>query len=290
MDAILATLRRLGLTRTRIGIEQPGGWLDPRTAARLTAALSEARLSDAFGVVEGVRLTKSPAEIAYIRRAAELSQRGIDAACDVIREGVHDHEVGAAITSAMYAAGCDLVCWGPIVASGYRASAPHSTWNGREIQRGETVFLELTGQVRRYIAPLMRTVVIGQPTAEILRVAAAVERTVQVIIETARPGVPAGDVARAALASLDPVLGDAYFHGGCGYPVGIGYPVAWNETLDFLLRPDNPKPLEAGMTFHLPISVRRFGEYGVCMSQTILVGEDGAQPLARSRAELTVLP
>jgi Xaa-Pro dipeptidase len=289
-DAVLATVRRLGLGRGRLGMERPGGWLDPSIEARLTAGLPEARLSDPFGVIEGVRLTKSPAELRYIRRAADLSQRGVDAGTAAIREGARDTDVGAAITSAIYAAGSELACWGPIVASGYRASAPHSTWNGRLIGRGETVFLELTGQARRYIAPLMRTVVLGEPGAQIRAIADAVEGALAAIIGTARPGVPASDVAGAAIAALDPALGDAYFHGGVGYPVGIGYPVGWGESLGFFLRLDNPAPLQAGMVFHLPISVRRFGEFGVCLSQTIAIGANGSEPLASSRAVLTVLP
>ena len=52
------------------------------------------------------------------------------------------------------------------------------------------------------------------------------------------------------------------------------------------MRTDNPRPLEAGMTFHLPMSVRKYGEYGVNLSQTILVGEDETEALARTPARL----
>ena len=87
---------------------------------RYGAAASQYTERAIDGVLERVRLTKSPAELAYIRRAATLSQVGVDAGCAAIREGGRDRDVGAAISAAIYSAGSDLVCWGPIVAAGYR--------------------------------------------------------------------------------------------------------------------------------------------------------------------------
>ena len=44
--------------------------------------------------------------------------------------------VAVAITEAMYRGGGETVCWGPIVAAGYRAGSTHSTFNGYELQKG----------------------------------------------------------------------------------------------------------------------------------------------------------
>ena len=237
-------------------------------------------------MVEHSRLVKSPAEIACMRRAAILTDLGVEAAYGAMREGQRDSDVAAAIMEAMYGNGSDTVCWGPIVAAGYRAGSAHSTFMGLPLRRGQTVFLELTAQVRRYVAPLMRTAVLGPPTDDMKRVEAAGRAALACILEEARPGVPAAHVARTALAILEPVLPGHVFHYNFGYPVGIGYPPSWIEELDFLMRTDNPRPLEAGMTFHLPMSVRKYGEYGVNLSQTILVGEDETEALARTPARL----
>ena len=88
---------------------------------------------------------------------------------------------------------------------------------------------------------------------------------------------------------IAPLLGDLVFHGNFGYPVGLGYPPTWSERLGFQLRPDNDEPLQAGMTLHLPISLRKFGEWGICQSQTILVTDSGAQPLTTAEARLQVI-
>ncbi|HVA86609.1 MAG TPA: Xaa-Pro peptidase family protein [Candidatus Saccharimonadales bacterium] len=288
ITAVVDQVRALGLAGGRLGLEQRAG-ITPAAHGRFVEELAGTRLEDPFGIVEGVRLVKSTAEIAYMRRAAALTDRAVEAAYHAIRPGVRDADVAAVIMDTFYRAGSDTVCWGPIVASGYRAGSAHSTFNGRTIEAGETVFLELTAEVRRYTAPLMRTAILGRPTAEQERVAEVGAEAVQTILRTARPGIEAREVARAAGAVLEPVLSDVVFHHNFGYPVGIGYPGTWIEALGFFIRTDNPRPLAAGMVFHLPMSLRKYGEYGINQSHTMLVTEYGSEALTRTPARLKVL-
>lgn len=291
VQSVVVQLRRLGIERGRLGLEQRGAFsLTPALLARFRDALPGATIEDPFGIVEDLRLVKSPAEVAYQRKAAALTDRAVEAAYDMLRPGVRDAEVAAVIMDTFYRGGSDTVCWGPIVASGYRAGSAHSSFNGRTIEAGETVFLEVTGEVRRYTAPLMRTAILGRPTPEIERIAAAGAEAVQTILRTARAGVPAADVARAAGKVVEPILDGIVFHHNFGYPVGIGYPGTWIETLGFFLRIDNPRPLKAGMVFHLPMSFRKFGEFGVNQSHTIRISEDGpAEALTQTEARLKIL-
>jgi len=234
--SVVDELRRLGLDRARLGIEQRQAGLPPRLFLKLQAALPWA------------------------------------------------------MVDAMYRAGSDPVCWGPVVAAGYRAGLAHSSFNGHVIARGETVFLELTGQHRRYVAPVMRTAVVGTPTAEHRRLAQASADAVAAILETARAGVPARTVAEAGLRFIRPVERNVVFHYYFGYPVGIGYPPSWIEALGFFIRADNPAPVEAGMVFHLPMSLRVAGRLGICLSHTMLVTPDGGVPLTGTSAELAEVP
>jgi Xaa-Pro dipeptidase len=284
-------LRRLGIERGRLGLEQRAPFtLTPALLARFRDALPDATFEDPFGIVEDLRLVKSDAEAAYQRQAAALTDAAVLAAYDVLRPGIRDAEVAAVIMDTFYRNGSDTVCWGPIVASGYRAGSAHSSFNGRRIEAGETVFLEVTGEVKKYTGPLMRTAILGTPNAEQARIADAGARAVETILETARAGVPAADVAKAAGVVVEPILSGIVFHHNFGYPVGIGYPGTWIEFLGFFLRVDNPRPLEAGMVFHLPMSFRKFGEFGVNQSHTIRIRADGpAEALTRTEARLKVL-
>ncbi len=288
--AVVDELRRLGLDRARLGIEQRQAALSPQLFLRLQAALPGAAIEDAFGPVERARLVKSTEEIALMRQAAAFTDGGVRAGYAAIAAGVRDSTVGAAIVDAMYRAGSDPVCWGPVVAAGYRAGLAHSSFNGHVIAPGETVFLELTGQHRRYVAPVMRTAVVGRPTPEHRRLAQASADAVAAILEEARAGRPARTVAEAGLRFIRPVERDIVFHYYFGYPVGIGYPPSWIETLGFFIRADNPAPLETGMVFHLPMSLRVAGRLGICLSQTMLVTPEGGVPLTGTRPELVEVP
>ena len=182
-----------------------------------------------------------------MRQAAAFTDGGVRAGCAAIAPGVRDSSRRPPPWSdAMYRAGSDPVCWGPVVAAGYRAGLAHSSFNGHVIARGETVFLELTGQHRRYVAPVMRTAIVGPATAEHRRLAQASADAVAAILETARAGTPARTVAEAGLRHIRPVERDVVFHYYFGYPVGIGYPPSWIETLGFFIRTDNPAPLQSG--------------------------------------------
>ena len=288
--ALVGAVRSLGLGAARVGVETGPGGLSPAEHQELLAGLAGAHVEDSWPVVEVVRRTKSPAEIAYMRRAAAITDAAIEAGTRALAVGTLDTEVGAVILETLHRLGSETSCLGPIVAAGWRSGAPHSSFARQAIRPGDTVFLEVTAQVRRYTAPLMRTGILGEPTADQRRAADAGAAAVATVIETARPGVRAGDVARAAGEVIGPVLPGLVFHGNFGYPVGLGYPPTWSERLGFQLRPDNDQPLEAGMTLHLPVSLRRFGEWGICQSHTILVTETGAEPLTRAQARLQVVP
>jgi Xaa-Pro dipeptidase len=288
IEAVLAQVASLDLAEARLGLESRAG-ITPAAYARFVASLAGAVVEDPFGIVENARLVKSPAEIAYMRRSAALTDAATLAGYEALRPGVRDADVAAAIMDVFYRGGSDTVCWGPIVASGYRAGSAHSSFNGRTIQAGETVFLELTAEIRRYTAPLMRTAILGRPSAEQQQVAEAGARAVETILATARPGIPASDVAHAAGEVVAPILDKVVFHHNFGYPVGIGYPGTWIETLGFFLRVDNPRPLEAGMVFHLPMSFRKFGEWGINQSHTMLITANGAEALTKTPARLHVL-
>ena len=288
-DPVAVTRAAMKTRVGKIGVERRASAFSVDLFEKLAASLPQADLVDAFGIVEQFRLLKSPAEIAYMRRAAELSELGATAGIEAMRVGAADYEIAAAVTGEMYRRGGETVCWGPIVAAGYRAGSTHSTFNGYRLKQGDTVFFEVTGEARRYTAPLMRTAVLGRPSEEIQRLAAAVEQTVEAILQTAREGVKASEVAQAGLAKLAPALDGMVFHYCFGYPVGIGYPPSWIEQLDYFIVAENDRRLEAGMTFHLPMSVRKYGEYAVNLSHTMVVGEDRSEPLAKTPARPRVV-
>lgn len=233
------------------------------------------------GIVENIRLVKSAAEHGYIRQAAKFTDAGTQAAIDAAKVGASDFQIAAAAQNALAGAGSEFYSLEPIICVSWRASAPHSPRGGTKVTEGDSVFIEMSGVKGRYHSPLMRTTVAGKPKAEVQELADYSNAVVETLIDTIKPGILGCDVAAAGKKVLAPIRDKIAFHDLYAYPVGIGFPPNWIENPAFYLSADNHNPLKEGMVFHLPLTLRRLGEYGAGFSETVIIGADGAEPLSQ---------
>ena len=241
------------------------------------------------GLVESVRLMKSPAEIDCMRKAAAFTDKGVAAAVAAICEGAHDYEIAAAAADGCWRVGGEFFAMEPNVSVGWKAGAPHSNHTGVIARSGDPVFVELGGVYGRYQAPMMRTVCVGNPIPpRILDLASVSLATLEAVIEAIRPGVTGSAVAERGHAVVEPILESAFYHEIYGYSVGLGFPPSWVEESSFTLTAGNPREIQVGMTFHLPIALRVVGECGVGFSETVIVTESGAEPLGAVPRELAI--
>jgi len=286
---LAALLRDLGLAHERIGLDLRSRSVSAGFVASLQASLPALHFEDSFGIVEGCRLRKSSAEVAYMRAAAALTDESIKVGFAAAKVGASDSAVAAAIMQYLYSAGSEALCGGPIVATGPNAGIGHASFTGRALRSGDVVFLEHSAQVRHYVAPVMRTAVLGKPTAEQRAFRDAGLAAIESVLSTARPGATAASVAKAALGCLEPVRNRIYFHGLVAYSVGLGFPPTRYEHLGCELREGNDQPLEEGMAFHVVMSLRKFAEFGVSQSHTVLITPAGCEAITKSPAALTEL-
>lgn len=291
MQDLAEKLAALGLERGRIGVEKDNYYFSARALEVLAEALPKARWADATGLVNWQRAVKSPAEIAFMRKAAAISEAVIDGLLERVEPGLPKNLAAA---QAMHDAIAGLPgTWGdypaivPLMPSGSDAAAPHLTWDGRPFARGEATFFEISGCYRRYHAPLCRTLFLGTPPAHIRRAEAALVEGLEAGLEAARPGNRACDIA----AALARPLAQAGIERGarCGYPVGLSYPPDWGERT-ISLREEDQTVLEPGMTFHFMPGLW-MEDWGLEITETILIREDGpAETLANRPRKLFVKP
>jgi Xaa-Pro dipeptidase len=131
----------------------------------------------------------------------------------------------------------------------------------------------------------MYTTTIGPPRnewRELLNLAHTVAGT---IVATARPGVAACDVARQAREAMRMVEGRVQFHYNFGYSVGASFPPHWLEESGFHIKENNTEPLEAGMVFHIPLTMRVLGRFAAGTSRTIEITDTGARVLTGQAEE-----
>jgi Xaa-Pro aminopeptidase len=263
-------------------------WGPASMVVRLHAELQPAVSGDARPVLWQTRLRKTPAELDVLREAAKLTDTGVAAALAAAEAAVRDQDIAAAAAAAMLRSGSGHFAIQPIVAVGPRAGIMHSEGSGRVIEAGDAIFVELGAALHRYTAPVMRTFVIGSPSDRVSELARLASHSVHAAVEAIKPGVACSAVARAVQAAMAAAPSEISFHGYAGYPVGISFPPSWIEDLDFYINLQNNAPIEEGMVFHIPLTLREKGKHGVGLSYTVSVTTDGAKILTGSSAKLIV--
>ena len=178
------------------------GWFFPIGRFReLEALLPNGRLVDGSGLVEEERKTKSPAEIAYIRRACRIAEIGMETAVRHSRAGITENQVAGEVHKAMIAAGCEYTGLPAFFASGHRALVSHAIWSDKIIEKGDNIYAEFAGTIERYAGPLFRTIVVGKPSASVLRNSSTAARMLEAALSAIKPGV---DPRRLATQLLRP--------------------------------------------------------------------------------------
>lgn len=274
-----------GSPAPHIGFNPWSGSFRTGLLAALKDELDTARFSDFGDLVDKVRLIKSPAEMAYLAESAAITGAGMDAAASVIQAGVTDNEIARAGASSMLAAGSEFMSMQPIVTTGARSGIIHTNHAGYEVQQGDVVFTEFGAVRQRYTAPMMRTAVAGKASAEIREFHKVCLEVLEAVMTAARAGTSFASAARAGEAALAAIADRAFFSGVFGYPVGAAFPPSWVAGAMFIAT-DNQATLEENMVFHLPICLRKPGEFGVGFSETVRITATGAQRITANRLTL----
>lgn len=276
---LLSMIKECGLSSSRIGLEASTPFLSDELKQTLAENLTSAILVDTIRLVDEIRLCKSEPELAAIEQAALLTEVGMQAAVDAAKVNATDNQIAAEATRAMLMAGSHNLVMMPIVAVGQRSGLAHSEHVGRRIRDGDSVFLELSACWRHYSAPLMKTIRIGKSAPKWDKLLEVARITADTIVRIAKIGVPARDVARAAHDAMSCIEDEVQYHYNFGYSMGISFPPHWLEESAFYLTESNPRPLQAGMVFHLPLTFRVLGQYAAGMSHTIAITDKGARIL-----------
>lgn len=266
-----------GLKGKRVGIDKRGWFLPIAIYEALQQALGT--IGDAAGIVERLRMIKSPLELEKLDRAAAYVDAGMKAGSQAVRAGASENDLVAAMMGAAIAAGSEYMGMEPLVSSGPRSGVPHGTWKRRRLEAGDPVLLEMAGCHDRYHAALMRTAWIGKPPAQAVEMMNVCLEALAVSLEEVRPGVPCEVPHLAAQAVIDKAGYTDSFRKRLGYGMGISFAPDWGEGAIIGLNKGITTLLQPGMVFHLPPALRIYGRFTVGVSETIAVTETGYRAL-----------
>ncbi|MER8609007.1 Xaa-Pro peptidase family protein [Mesorhizobium sp. M1233] len=284
-ESLVEILKERKLEGKRIGVELRRSGLTLAFFEGLKRGLPGATFVDASDVVAKPRMIKSPAELGYMREAARISKKGLDAALPVITPGVTDNEIAATLYETMIREGSEFFSTQPIVAAGHRSGIVHATYKRTPLKRGDTVILEFGAAYERYTSAIYHTAAIGEPSPEVAKQAAVLNDALAVLFRAARPGRSVHDVAREVSIALEELWPEPAVY---GYSIGSGAPPTWCEDLCYI-REGVELELKPGMTFHSPLGELIPGTPGVGFSETWAVTDTGCEILTLHDTALTVV-
>lgn len=271
-----AILDELGLKGSRIGVEFATYGLTGANSREVEAALSGfAEVVDGSDIVRRQRLVKSPAELAYVRRAGELADAAVRAMVETARPGVLDSVPTAAGVTAMLVGGGDMPAGGPLVNSGPRALYGRGVAGPRMLEETDQLMIELGASYCRYNVCIEHTVVLGKVDPRQQAQHDVASEAMRQVLDAARPGRELGtldDIHRKVLDAAG--FGQERFS-ACGYALGCTFRPTWMDVPPMIYS-GNPLIMEAGMVFfvHIMIPDTRSG-LAAGVGQTFVLREDG---------------
>lgn len=123
----------------------------------LAARHAGLEIRNAHPILDRLRARKSPAELALIRKAAEISAQGHIELMRAIEAGMHEYDLQAIFDHSIRRAGSERPGYGAIVGSGPLSLQLHYMKNRRAIQPGEVVVVDAGAEYQGYAADVTRT-------------------------------------------------------------------------------------------------------------------------------------
>lgn len=229
---------------------------------------------------------KTEGELAAVRRAAALADEAYPVFCQAARPGRPEYEVMAEFEAYLRSRGCADNF--QIMASGGREVRGMHPPGERRLEKGDLVTTEITPVVDGYFAQLCRTLVIGEPSAAQQAAFRIYLEAMEAGIAKARPGVSAGEVAKAENDVFRAHgLGDyttAKYTRVRGHGVGmfLDNPPTLLEDSTLTIRPGMAMIVHPN-TYHPEVGYMVFGD-------TLVVREDGPDILTRTERKLFSVP
>jgi len=224
-------------------------------------------------VTVGCRAIKSPAEIALMQRANDITIAAYRAAFATLHEGMNQRELSANIAAAYRALGAP---GNAMVAFGKYTAYPHGSITPQTLRQGDLVLIDDGCTVEGYQSDITRTMIFGKPTARQVQVWNLERKAQDAALAAARPGATCESVDAAARKVItDAGFGPGYKVPGLPHRTGHGIGLDGHEWT-YLVK-GNRTRLEPGMCFSDEPMIAIYGEFGIRLEDCMYITEAGAR-------------
>jgi len=242
------------------------------------------RVIDAERQISGLRLHNSPAEVAALEDAIQLSERALQRTLDQVRIGQTEKDIEQILTLALFAEGAEEQSFGPIVAAGDNSARPHAHARADyAVKPGDALLLDFGARRGGFCADITRTVFLDHASDEAQAVYDTVLRANLAGHAITRPGVTAHDIDDAVTSVLEASPYADRIRTKTGH--GLGRDV---HEAPYIMRGNHQK-MEPGMVFTNEPGLYKIGAFGVRIEDDVLVTDDGSRSLTTFTKDLIIL-
>jgi len=272
--AVARALRDLGIATGTVGLEEQVRFAAFDGLRREAPALEAV---SATPVTAGCRMIKSPAEIALLQRANDITIEAYKAALATLREGMSQRDLGANISAAFRALGTGGAA---MAIFGKYTAFPHGSIQPQQLREGDMVLIDDGCSVEGYQSDITRTTVFGKPTERQREVWDLERRAQDAALAAAKPGATCESVdaaARKVIAGAG--FGPGYRTPGLPHRTGHGIGLDGHEWTNFVK--GNTTRIAPGMCFSDEPTIAIYGEFGVRLEDCLYITESGARMFTR---------
>lgn len=250
----------------------------------LQNAMPDVQFVSAELVLAGLRMRKDPGEVAAMRQAVKIAQEALLATLPFIQPGRSEKAIASELVSNLLRLGSEpALPFFPIVSGGPNSANPHATPGDRELAEGDLLVIDWGAAYEGYFSDLTRTFAIGSVKDEYRLIAELVLQANTSGRAAGKPGIPAGDVDRAARGVITSAGYGEFFTHRTGHGLGR------EEHEPPYMYAENGLILQPGMTYTVEPGIYLPGHGGVRIEDNIVVTEAGCETLSDLPRELLQL-
>ena len=238
--------------------------------------------NNADSVLVPLRKSKTPEEIAVIRRAQEMAERAFARLLENGLEGKTERQLSEQLMKLRLEEGFDAV--GPgLIACGPGSASPHPILSDNKVQAGDAVMFDFGGTYKGYHADMTRTCAVGYASDEFKEVYSIVLEAHLAVLKAAAPGTACRDMDLAGRSVIERAGYGAYFTHRLGHGIGLDIhePPFASASEEGVLETGNVISNEPGI--YLP------GQFGIRIEDLIVITEKGCESLNTMTKELMIV-
>lgn len=222
-----------------------------------------------------IRAIKMADEVDSIREAIRLSEQALHRLLDWVKPGMTERSIAAELKRLMQEAGSEGEAFNTTVLCGENTYLPHGIPGDGTLGENDLMLIDFGARLHDYPADITRTFGFGEVDTKLKEIYDVVLAANRAAVELVKPGVPCGEIDKAARDVITEAGYGEYFQHRTGH--GLGLEV--HELPQIASGVD--APLEQGMVFTIEPGVYVPGLGGVRIEDVIHVTENGAEVLTQ---------